>query len=130
MHRASRAALATGAVVAAALFVRAKWSFALELEAGTRGVLPVLMLETVQPGLLEATRLLGAAPGAVYTMPREQDPLTHQRVLEAVYPRRLYPYDAATLRAGDLVVLAAGHGLEVPNDEVFDRGVVRIVRVR
>lgn len=130
MHRPRRVTLAAGAVLAVALFVRGKWSFALDLEAGTRGVPPVLMLELVQPGLLEAARLVAAETGAVYLMPREHDPLAYQRLLEMVYPRRLRSYDPATLRAGDLVVLAAAHGLEMPSDEVLCRGAVRVVRVR
>jgi hypothetical protein len=131
MRPAARAVVAAGAVTAAALFVGGKWATALELAAQTRGVPPEVLLEGLYPGAVEAARIVREAPGPVHTMPREHDPLAHQRLLEMVYPRRPRPYDVAALRAGDLVVLAAGRGdLGVPADEVFARGPLRIVRVR
>ena len=130
MHRVRRAALAAGAVAAAVLFLRARWTFALELEAHTRGVPAELLLEAVHPGMVEAAAIVRAAAGRVYTMPREHDPLAYQRLVELVYPARPRPDDPAALRSGDLVVLAAGRELELPHEEVFGRGQVRIVRVR
>jgi hypothetical protein len=130
MHRASRAALAAGVVIAAALLLRAKWAFALELMDHTRGMPPEQIVEALYPGVQEVARLVAAAPGPVFTMPPGVEPVAHQWLLELVYPRRPRPYDPATLRAGDLVVLPAGRTLELPNDEVLGRGLLRVVRVR
>jgi hypothetical protein len=121
--------LAVGA--SAAPFLRRDWNYALDLESYTRGIdTEVHFFEMFFPGVKEAVRRLAAHDGTIWTMPRDQEPGTYQRIVEMIYPLRPRPYDARTLRSGDLVALAAGRELEVPADEVFARGLVRVLQVR
>jgi hypothetical protein len=115
----------------AAPFLYDDWIYAVRLEGYTRGIdVETHFFEMFFPGVHAAVQRLAAHDGAIWTMPRDQDPGTYQRILEMIYPLRPRPYDAATLQRGDLVVLAAGRELAVPADEVFARGLVRVLQVR
>jgi hypothetical protein len=108
-----------------------RWVLALRLEAWTRGVdAETHAVELVHPGLPAAAALVRAAPGAVYTMPRADDPLAYQQLLALVYPLRPRPYEERELRSGDVVVLAAAGTLARAHDELFAGGPLRVVRVR
>ncbi len=131
LRRALVAALVVGlGIVAAPVWYR-NWTFALVLEAATRDKDPeTWLLEESFPGLPEAVRMLRNAVQPVYSLHRDQNPHVYQQLMEMAYPLRPTPYEPTMLKSGDLVVLDAGRELDVPSEQVFGRGQVRILRVR
>jgi hypothetical protein len=131
LRRALLVAVIVGLGAASAPVLWFNWSVALVVEEDTRHKDPeTYFLDRFYPGMPEAVAMLRAAARPVYSLHREQAPPIYQWLFEMLYPVRATPYEAARLAPGDLVVLDAGRELEVPHDRVFDRGLVRILRVR